>query len=435
MSHYNTFITTSSFNIHSSNSTSVTSSSDTQIIDTTITSNSTSATITDEKIQLLASIYLAIVGDKIGFGNAEREKNYLPKPILVENNPSYEDFSANLSHMMIFRFIAEGGIMGLDLENLTYSDDTIMHLATIRGFIVEYSSRDQLYQNVANEYLNDYPELKLDKYLSGRQTLEALKNIQEGINWRNFSYSKSAGGSGGPMRTMIVGLIFNREQDLLKLIEYSIMICSITHPNTTAFIGSIASALFTSYAFRKINIESWIFEFVRLLESDRIDNIIERIKPSYIEFFSEDKKMYLHKLATYIETSFDDYSYIISERSTRSTYSSARFNYYFDNFAHNKKIMSPGSGADDCIIIAYDCLLMSKSNYEKLIYTSMINIGDSDTLGSIASAWYGALYGFKNVPHNLFMDNNSDYDVIKSFADVIHKKYFSNENRNLIKNY
>ena len=57
--------------------------------------------------------------------------------------------------------------------------------------------------------------------------------------------------------------------------------------------------------------------------------------------------------------------------------------YYYENFATNKRVFNPGSGADDCVIIAYDCLLMSKNNYEKLIYTSMIHIGDSDTTGSI----------------------------------------------------
>jgi hypothetical protein len=177
-----------------------------------------------------------------------------------------------------------------------------------------------------------------------------------------------------------------------------------------------------------MNVESWVFEFERLLKSDRIDNIIERIKPSFIEFFAEDKKMFLHKLATYIETSFDDYSYIISETSTRTQYASCRFLYYFDNYSSNKKIMFPGAGADDCIIIAYDCLLMSKCNYEKLVYMSMINIGDSDTLGSISSAWYGALYGFKNVPHNLYIDSNTNYDIVKQFVDVIYKKFFIYKN-------
>ena len=36
----------------------------------------------------------------------------------------------------------------------------------------------------------------------------------------------------------------------------------------------------------------------------------------------------------------------------------------------------------------------------------MINIGDSDTIGTIAAGWYGALYGFDNVPQNLILKSN-----------------------------
>ena len=99
--------------------------------------------------------------------------------------------------------------------------------------------------------------------------------------------------------------------------------------------------------------------------------------------------------------------------------------YYYDNFSTDKKVINPGAGADDCIIIAYDCLLMSKDNYEKLIFTSMINIGDSDTIGSIASAWYGALYGFKNISENL--KEYSRYNEIKDLVKKLYDKYYDKE--------
>jgi ADP-ribosylarginine hydrolase len=372
-----------------------------------------------------ASIYLAAVGDKIGFGNGNREKNY-SSVVTVDNNPNYSVIGEGLSTLMIFRFIAEGGIVGLDLENLKISDDTIMHLDTIKGFINNYSDRNDLYNNITKLYVDSFQDIPYmrDVLLAGRQTLEAIKNINSGVNWRNFSYSKLAGGSGGPMRTMCVGLCFYQNNNLLKLIESSIMITSITHPNCTAFIGSIASALFTSYALKDMNPETWIFELIRLLESDTIDNIIEKVKSSYIENFKEDKKDFLHKLLTYVETSFEDYNYIITETNIRAIYPWKRMVYYYDNFATNKKVINPGAGADDVIIIAYDCLLMSKLNYEKLIYTSMIHIGDSDTIGSIASAWYGALYGFKNVPINLINKDDMHYNLIEKMSTEIHEKYY-----------
>lgn len=372
----------------------------------------------------IASIYLAIIGDKIGFGNGEREKNY-SNVITVDNNQNFNIIGEGLSTLMVFRFIAEGGINGLDLHNLMASDDTIMHIDTCNGLARSYNNRDELYNNITKLYIESFQDFAYmrDILLAGRQTLEAIKNINSGVNWKNLSYSKSAGGSGGPMRSMGIGLCFYQTNNLLKLIESSIMITSITHPNCTAFIGSISSALFTSYALKDMNPETWIFELIRLLESDVIDNIIEKIKPSYIENFKEDKKEFLYKLLTYVETSFYEYNYIILDNDIRTIYPWKRMLYYFDNFASNKKIFYPGAGADDVIIIAYDCLLMCKSNYEKLIYTSMIHIGDSDTIGSIVSAWYGALYGFKNVPSSLIIKNDI-YIKAEKLAIKLHEKYY-----------
>ena len=376
-----------------------------------------------------ASIYLAMVGDKIGFGNGERERNYKTEPIMVENNNNYMSFVDGMSSFMVFRFISEGGLSGLNLNTLMVSDDTEMHVATINGLTSDFIGRDILYNNVVDLYLDIFKDLNFarDKLLAGVQTINAIKNISTGVNWKNFTYSKTAGGSGGPMRTMCLGLSFYRTTDLLKLIESSIMICSITHPNCIAFIGSIVSALFTSYAIRGLNIETWIFELIQLLESNVIDDMIEKLKPTYIEYFKEDKKTFLHKLLTYVETSFSEYNYIINSNSIRSIYPAKRMTYYFDNFSSNKRVFNPGSGADDVIIIAYDCLLMAKNNFEKLIFTSMINIADSDTIGSIASAWYGALYGFENVPNSLNLNLELHYEEMKKLSEDLYNKYYEKE--------
>lgn len=373
-----------------------------------------------------ASIYLAIIGDKIGFGNGSREKNYMEGTI-NKSSKDWEQIGESLSSIIIFKFISEGGISGLNLTELHYSDDTIMHLDTINGFIAKYSDRDDLYNNITNNYLESFKNINemRDLYLAGRQSIEAIKSIKSGLNWRLFPYNKSAGGNGGAMRTMCIGLVYNKPSNLLALIESSIMISSITHPNCISFIGSIISALFTSYAIQDIIPETWIFEVIRLLESKTIDDIVEKIKPTFIEYMIEDKKIFLNKLLTYVEQSFDDnYNYLITDTHLRSIFPWKRTLYYHEEFSTNKKYIYPGAGADDCIIIAYDSLLMAKNNYEKLIYMSMINIGDSDTIGSIASAWYGALYGFNNINSNL-ITNDELYLTISKYADTLYKLYMN----------
>lgn len=372
-----------------------------------------------------ACIYLGMIGDKIGFNDGQGERNNEFK-IYVNKNEEYDNELRDVYNTILYMFIENGGIIGFNIDNKLISDDTIMHMDTIHGLNSDFKNKNELYNNITNNYLDSFKNIDMMKkiFLAGRQTIESIININSGVDWKKFIYNKNAGGSGGPMRTMAIGLAFNYNNDLLKLIESSIMITSITHPNCLAFIGSIASAIFTSYAINQISLELWIFEFLLLLESDIINNIIEKIKPNYIEFFEEDKKEYIFKIKTYIETSFDNYTYIVNQNAFRSRFQYSRISYYYENFSSNKKIIYPGSGADDCIIIAYDCLLLSKNNYEKLIYTSMVSIGDTDTVGSIASAWYGALYGFNNVPTNLLNKNHKYYIEFKEIAEKIYNKFY-----------
>jgi len=49
-------------------------------------------------------------------------------------------------------------------------------------------------------------------------------------------------------------------------------------------------------------------------------------------------------------------------------------------------------------MIAYDALLFAKDSWETLMVHSALHGGDSDSTGTIAGAWYGALYGLKGVP-------------------------------------
>ena len=54
----------------------------------------------------------------------------------------------------------------------------------------------------------------------------------------------------------------------------------------------------------------------------------------------------------------------------------------------------------------------------------MLNIGDSDTIGSIASAWYGALYGFDKVPLNLIIKTDDYYLIAEKLSKSLYLKYY-----------
>ena len=53
-----------------------------------------------------------------------------------------------------------------------------------------------------------------------------------------------------------------------------------------------------------------------------------------------------------------------------------------------------GASGDDSVIIAYDAILGSKGIWSELCLRGILHGGDNDTTGTIAGAWFGALYGF-----------------------------------------
>ena len=74
--------------------------------------------------------------------------------------------------------------------------------------------------------------------------------------------------------------------------------------------------------------------------------------------------------------------------------------------------------------MAYDALIDSGDKWETLIIYSALHIGDSDTVAAIACGWFGALYGFYNVPI-------TNYDTIEhknnliNIGEQLYIKYYS----------
>jgi len=52
-----------------------------------------------------------------------------------------------------------------------------------------------------------------------------------------------------------------------------------------------------------------------------------------------------------------------------------------------------GQSGISCNLIAYDALIDAKDNFEKLIFYSIMNNFDADTIGCVAFGLYGLLYG------------------------------------------
>ena len=59
-----------------------------------------------------------------------------------------------------------------------------------------------------------------------------------------------------------------------------------------------------------------------------------------------------------------------------------------------------GSSGHDAAMIAYDAILAAGSSWHKLCDHAVFHGGDNDSTGTMAAAWFGAMYGFEGVPVN-----------------------------------
>jgi ADP-ribosylglycohydrolase len=85
-----------------------------------------------------------------------------------------------------------------------------------------------------------------------------------------------------------------------------------------------------------------------------------------------------------------------------------------------------GSSGFSAVIVAYDCLLDSEDNWEKLVIYSMLSNFDSDTIGAIAGGLYGTMYGLIKIP-----EKNLQYlefkDKLIKMGKLLYKKFFKHE--------
>lgn len=371
-----------------------------------------------EKIH--ACLLLGIIGDKIGFENGNREF-YLLDQIPKYDSSIFKSKINELSLFMLLEFIKNGGISGIDTNKLIYSDDSIMLLANTEVFLEKYKNLKGYLNFLVKRYIKDFDNESVmrNKYKAGVHTMNTIRLLKNNNKWKNRDYEKNGGGSGGSMRSSIFGIIFDYKTKLKKLIKYSMYSCMITHMNGIAIIGSILNSLMTSYAIDNIDIEKWLFFGLNILKSNYIDEIIEKKFKHIYENYLKDKYLYIDSIELYLEQNFQDEKY--RNNILRELNPGDRIIYYYDNFSY-KESFFPGSNSKDSIIIAYDCLLMARDNYEKLIYYSMIHLGDSDTTGIIASGWYGAYYGFDE-KHKFIYNNDEYYNITYKISSNVYSKF------------
>ncbi len=364
------------------------------------------------KDKIKASIYLHSYFDTLGYGNGNWEFNDGKTMIGNEVEASY------IYLHLVHQYFALGG-QDISIKKLIASDDTIMLIATGKACLIGGSEKDYI-----DEYLKILDLLKDDKRSSGIGTLNTLEKIKRAKSIEKLDYTEKGGGNGAAMRTSVIGLIYNKKDDIDKILENSIIASRVTHNNSLGFLGGLVTALFTNYAIRDIPPWEWSINLLDLYKSGKIDEFMK--KTNIYQKYSQDKDMFFDKWEQYNEqkiTTFKDIRPINEVSFNKRLKFLEEYNDYQTQGKQNL-FRYGGSGAS-CVIVAYDSLLMSygsnswplgnfkelKISLDSLIFFSCLHFGDNDTTGAVAGAWYGALYGFKNFDQSKLKDLEFNQDL------------------------
>jgi ADP-ribosylarginine hydrolase len=366
------------------------------------------------KEKFMATMILHAIGDTIGFKNGEWEFKYHRKTVTLD-----------ATHELLYEFIHLGGINRIDLSGWMVSDDTLFNMGI--GFALLESKDD-------TNYTLNIIKTKLKRVIS-HLTIEAKKNIHrytgivtnnsiakftETKDARTMPYDPRSGGNGAAMRTHCIGLAYHGSKNRDKLIEIAVESSRMTHNSPIGYLGGLVSALFTAYAIEGVHINKWPFKMLKIVESKKIKSYIRKKYKvdetnDYLEFIQYWKK--------YIDMRFDGDKVITSKAQQNILF---RSRFYHENFTKDTAGLMIGDSGYSSVIMAYDCLLDAGDIWEKLIIYSALHWGDSDTVAAIACGWFGAKYGFSDVP-----SNNLKYleykEEIENLGENLYKKFVLGE--------
>ena len=366
------------------------------------------------KNKYIATIVLHALGDTIGFKNGEWE---FYGPDIINDNllPVLE---------LVYQFIGLGGVNGINLQGWQVSDDTLLHIDITKSLLNTTNNIDDIIKLIINRFIKTkkkYFISNIDKNLKTLLTHErapgftTMRSITALENNEKIKYDETSGGNGAAMRTLAVGLAYYNNLD--KLIEISIKTSKITHTSAIGYLAGLTSAYMVSLAIQNINIEKWPFMLIDLLESNKVIKYINMNNKSEVK----DYQIYLDKWKKYIELRFDNYK---PNRDIMYNNFLYRTKFYLNNFVDPVYSRVPGESGYGVTIMAYDSLLDSGPYWEKLIFYSMLHIGDTDTVGCIAAGLYGALYGFGDVP-----ESNLKYlefkDKLYNLGEKLYNKFYT----------
>lgn len=316
-------------------------------------------------------------------------------------------------------FINNGGISGYTFEEDILNTSNIYYMLSIAKSLIknddfvlyEIKKGIKLSFNILNKK-EDYKK-KIRNYEKNERTEDAIKNLdlsESFIGNKNNNYSSD-------ICIYVIPLGYYYYNDNNKLIKNCSQLIRLTHNNVLSILGGISSAYMLSLSYNKIDIKKWIYMTIELLNTELVKKELElNINENMSQYVS-----FMKILNDYIEIRFVD-NKIKKTRSDNNLIYKMKF---YNRFVFDNKTNLQGEDTISCLITSYDALLNCDGSFEKLLYYSIITLGNTIGIGSFVGELYSSYYGINNVPKYMIekMQKINDFDdkISCEFFNIIKK--------------
>lgn len=180
------------------------------------------------------------------------------------------------------------------------------------------------------------------------------------------------------------------------------------------YLGSLASALLTSFAVQGRPVREWGAALLSTLP--KAMSYIKKAGRD-VEENEEHWSYFTDSWTAYLTTRgilHGNSNAVFPER-----YSVADRDAFYKSLSYRQGWA--GASGHDAPMIAYDALLGAGASWEELCSRAMFHGGDSDSTGVIAGAWWGVLYGLDGVPVGNYKNLEYKKRIEKAAADLFAK--------------